>query len=310
MASKGPPVEPLEEVDGAYLIDVEMFQESKFGGVYLIDDERRTIIETGTSNDYRNVLNALKELNVEASSIENVVVTHIHLDHAGGAGFLLDHFDNAQLYVHERGLPHLADPSRLLESASRALGEAFTDYGTLKPIPHGRMVSLRGGEVLDIGGRELEFIYTPGHARHHVAVVDRGTRAVFAGDAAGIYFPEDRRLIPSSPFPEFDLPQSIEAMKTVAGLNPRVLLYTHFGPRKDAQRALKDQRAEYEMWGRLASEVIGRRDLRETVTTTYDNWYADVRGFSRAFVERIIETNLRGFQRYMERTGDDASRPS
>ncbi len=300
-------MEPVDVADGTHLIDVNMFGDSKFGGVYLIDDDRRTIIETGTSNDYSNVLAALRHLGVETSSIRNVVVTHIHLDHAGGAGFLLDHLDNATVYVHRRGFPYLANPQRLLASASRALGKAFEAYGTLKPIPEERMVQLEGGEVLDLGGRELEFVYTPGHARHHLSILDRATRCIFAGDSAGIYFPEDRRLIPTTPFPEFDLPRSIEAMKMMAALHPRALLFTHFGPRQDAQRALREQRAEYERWDRRASETVVEGDLQGAVKALYEEWYADVRGFPRASVERIIETNLRGFYAYFDRSQRDAA---
>ncbi|MFQ5837450.1 MAG: MBL fold metallo-hydrolase [Thermoplasmata archaeon] len=307
MASERVLVTPLDVDENIYLIDVMMFGEPNFGGVYFIDDERRTIVETGTSHDYPRILSALKQLNVEPSSVQNVIVTHIHLDHAGGAGYLLDYLENAKVYVHERGFPHLARPERLLESASRALGEAFKDYGTLKPMPETRMVALRGGEVLDLGGRELEFIYTPGHARHHLCVLDRSTRSLFAGDAAGIYFPEDERLIPTTPFPEFDLPRAIETMRTVARLNPKALLYTHFGPRQDAQKALRNQQAEYERWGRQSKELLDAGDLGEAVRTVYEGWYADVGGFPRPFVERVIETNLRGFQKFFQRTREHAS---
>jgi glyoxylase-like metal-dependent hydrolase (beta-lactamase superfamily II) len=306
VASEDVKVEPLEVGDNTYLIDVRMFGEANFGGVYYIDDDRSTIIETGTSHDYGVVLSALDKLGVDRSTIRNVIVTHIHLDHAGGAGFLLDHLPQARVYVHERGYPHLAEPQRLLESAARALGKAFRDYGTLKPIPESRMTALKGGEVIDLGGRELEIIYTPGHARHHVCVMDRSSRCVFAGDAAGIYFPEDRRLIPTTPFPEFDLPQALETMRMMERLNPRAILYTHFGPRTDATRALRDQVAEYERWGRRTKELLAEGELQAAVRRLYDEWYSDVEGFPSPFVERIIETNLKGFQRYFERTGGDA----
>ncbi len=301
-------VQPLEMVDGTYLVDTQMFGETNFGGVYFIDDEHRTIIETGTSLVYHHVLKALDRLRVDHDSVENVVVTHIHLDHAGGAGFLLDHFPEAQVYVHERGQPHLARPERLLESANRALGKAFRDYGTLKPIPEDRMVDLRGGEVLDLGGRELEVVYTPGHARHHISVLDRANRILFAGDSAGIYFPEDKRLIPATPYPEFDYPESLESMEAMARLNPRALMYTHFGPRRDAQRALREQLANHRKWYEWSKNIFEGGDLRELARKIYDDWYADVQGFSRPFVERTIETSLRGFQRYFERTMTDASR--
>lgn len=297
-------VQPLEVSDSTYIVDTQMFGEANFGGVYFIDDERRTLIETGTSLVYSNVLKGLEQLDVDFATIENVILTHIHLDHAGGAGFLLDHFPRARLYVHSQGLPHLASPARLLESASRALGEAFETYGTLKPIPEGRMVSVEGGEVLDLGGRELESVYTPGHARHHVSILDRSSRTIFTGDSAGIYLPEDRRLLPTTPYPEFDYPLSIKAMEIMSRLNPRALMYTHFGVRKDALRALRDQEAEYARWYQETPRILESGDLQAAVTLVYDDWYSEVEGFPRPFVERLIANNLRGFEKYFERTGD------
>lgn len=301
-------IRPLEADERTHLIDVNLFGEPRFGSVYLIDEEERALVETGTSHTVGEVLRALRAEGVEPATVRHVVVTHIHLDHAGGAGFLLDHLPHARVYVHERGLPHLAHPQRLLESAARALGPAFESYGTLKPIPETRMEPLQGGEVLDLGGRELEFHYTPGHALHHLCIQDRSTGSVFTGDAAGIHFPDDGRLIPTTPFPEFDLPQAVGAMRTLEALDPRTLLYTHFGPRPDARRALEEGIAEYERWGAQARALLGERPLEEAVAALYEEWYADVEGFPRPFVERIIATNLRGFQRYFERTQEHVAR--
>jgi glyoxylase-like metal-dependent hydrolase (beta-lactamase superfamily II) len=290
------------------LMDVQMFGAPHFGGIYFIDDERPTLIETGTSDSPAAILKALAQLEVDPAAIANVIVTHIHLDHAGGAGFLLEKLPQAKVYVHERGFPHLADPSRLLASAAKALGDAFAGYGTLQPIPAERMMAVKGGEVLDLGGRELEIVYSPGHARHHVCILDRSTRALYTGDSSGIYFPVDDRIIPTSPFPEFDLPTSLETMERLEALRPEALLYSHYGPYLDARKMLQDQRREYERWGAKAAKLFAEMDLWETVETLYEEWYGNVTEFSRVFVERIIATNLLGFQRYFERTRDDASR--
>jgi glyoxylase-like metal-dependent hydrolase (beta-lactamase superfamily II) len=291
------------------LLDVHMFGTPHFGGIYLIDEDHPTLIETGTSDSTGAILRALDQLRVDPARIENVIVTHIHLDHAGGAGFLLDRLPHARVYVHERGSPHLVDPSRLLTSASKALGDAFAGYGTLRPIPEGRLESVRGGEVLDLGGRELEIVYSPGHARHHICILDRSTRALYTGDSSGIYFPMDGRIIPTSPFPEFDLPTALETMERLEALRPAALLYSHYGPYLDAGQMLRDQRREYERWGRRAEQLFEEMDAWEAAQTVYEEWYADVSEFSRIFVERIIATNLLGFQRYFERTKGDASRP-
>ncbi|MFQ6013330.1 MAG: MBL fold metallo-hydrolase [Thermoplasmata archaeon] len=308
MATDPVPVTPLAFDERTSLMDVHMFGSPHFGGVYFIDEERRTLIETGTSDSPGAILRALDQLKVDPATVENVIVTHIHLDHAGGAGFLLDALPRARVYVHDRGFPHLADPSRLLASAAKALGDAFVGYGTLRPIAKDRLVSLQGGEVLDLGGRELEIVYSPGHARHHICILDRSTRALYTGDSSGIYFPVDDRIIPTSPFPEFDLPTALETMERLEALRPAALLYSHYGPYLDARRMLRDQRREYERWGAQAAKLFQEMDLAGAVRTVYEEWYADVTEFPRLFLERIIATNLRGFQRYFQRAGDGASR--
>lgn len=290
------------------LLDVHMFGTPHFGGIYFIDEDHPTLIETGTSDSEGAILQALHQLRVDPTRIENVIVTHIHLDHAGGAGFLLDKLPHARVYVHERGFPHLVDPSRLLTSAAKALGDAFAGYGTLRPIPEGRLEPVRGGEVLDLGGRELEIVYSPGHARHHVCILDRSTGALYTGDSSGIYFPVDGRIIPTSPFPEFDLLTALETMERLEALRPAALLYSHYGPYLDAGKMLRDQRREYERWGRRAETLFEEMDVWKAAETVYEEWYADVSEFSRDFVERIIATNLLGFQRYFERTKGDAAR--
>ncbi|MFQ5986295.1 MAG: MBL fold metallo-hydrolase [Thermoplasmata archaeon] len=307
MASGLVPTTPMEFDERTTLMDVHMFGAPHFGGIYLIDEERPTLIETGTSDSKGAILDALAQLRVDPSRVENVIVTHIHLDHAGGAGFLLDALSRAQVYVHERGYPHLADPRRLLASATQALGDAFSGYGTLQPIPEGRLEPLKGGEVLDLGGRELEIVYSPGHARHHVCILDRSTRALYTGDSSGIYFPVDDRIIPTSPFPEFDLPTALETMERLEALRPEALLYSHYGPYLDAGQMLRKQRREYERWGAKAAKLFAEMGLPEAVETVYEEWYANVTEFPRVFVQRIIATNLMGFRRYFERTRKDAS---
>lgn len=298
---------PREIADGTWLIDTEMFGVWQYGGVFYLEADEPALVETGTSLGRDHVLTALRDLGVGLETIHHVIVTHIHLDHAGGAGVLLPHLPNATVYVHERGYPHLAAPERLLASAQKALGAAFQVYGTLQPIPEDRMVAVRGGEVLDLGGRELEVLYTPGHARHHVALLDRGSRALYVGDAAGIYLREDQRLIPTTPFPEYDHPTSLDTLAALTRVNPRTVHYTHFGPRKDASRALREAEAEYARWHRRTAELLAAEDLEAATATLYEEWYPDIEGYSRFFIERIIETNLRGFRRFFERTEQDAA---
>jgi glyoxylase-like metal-dependent hydrolase (beta-lactamase superfamily II) len=162
------------------------------------------------------------------------------------------------------------------------------------------LVSVKGGEVLSLGGREVEVIYTPGHARHHVCYLDRTTGAVFTGDAAGIVFPRDNRLLPTTPFPEFDFPTALQAMETIRGLRPSHLLFTHFGSSGDVDATLTAMAEEYRRWDARVRQG-GTLDTGVLTRTIYDEWYRGIKAHPRGFVERIIETNIRGFRSYYER---------
>lgn len=291
-----------EVAPGIVLLDSQMFDHGRFGGVYLLRGSEPILVESGTSRTVDRVVAALKEAQVKPGEVRHILLTHIHLDHAGGAGFLLEHMPRARVWVHERGLKHLHDPSRLLESASVALGKAMGNYGTLKPVPLERLSPLRGGEVLDLGGRRVEVHYTPGHARHHVAFVDALSRSLFTGDAGGIYLPRDRVVIPTTPFPEFDLPTALETMEGMKALEARQVMFTHFGPRFDAAGALEAEAREVRRWDLWMREARGD-PVEELAARIYEEHYGTVRDYDRPFVERIIETNIRGFRAYYERKG-------
>src|SRR5437879_8710262 len=141
-----------------YLADVRMFQQEGFGAVYLIDDEQKAIIETGTSWDAPKIREAVKTFGLQPADIDALVVSHIHLDHAGGAGFLLSDMPRAKVYVHERGFKHLVDPSKLVASAHQALNDDEADlFGTMRPIPAGRLVAAQERDRLHLGTRRRVF---------------------------------------------------------------------------------------------------------------------------------------------------------
>jgi glyoxylase-like metal-dependent hydrolase (beta-lactamase superfamily II) len=148
--------------------DVRMMGVPGFGAIYLIDDEEKALVETGTSNDARAILDAVRGFGLRPGDIDHVIVSHIHLDHAGGAGFLLKEMPSATVYVHARGLKHLVDPSRLVASAASALGDMASEFGTMTPIPPDRLHAVTDGEALDLGGRVLRFLDSPGHAPHEL----------------------------------------------------------------------------------------------------------------------------------------------
>jgi len=217
-----------------YLADVQMFQQEGFGSIYLVDDDRKAIVETGTSWDAGRIREAVRSFGLKEADIDALILSHIHLDHAGGAGFLLPDMPRAKVYVHERGFKHLVDPTKLVASAREALGPQESEiFGTMRPIPPDRIVAVKDQDRLDLGRHSLVFLDSPGHAPHELTILDERTRCVYAGDAVGLYFPGDEIQMPIAPAPAFDLEKNVETLRRLLALEPKALLFSHYGPHRD-----------------------------------------------------------------------------
>ena len=189
---------------------------------YLIEGPRPVLVETGSQSSVRALLAALEELGVGAGDLAGVAVTHIHLDHAGGAGDVARAFPNATVYVHEKGARHLVDPTKLVNSAAMVYGDLLDSlYGRLDPTPAERLHVLADGEELPIGdGRMLTTVDSPGHAKHHLALHDSASGILFVGDAVGVRLPDAGVLRPSTPPPDFDLDQAVHSLHRFAERHP------------------------------------------------------------------------------------------
>jgi glyoxylase-like metal-dependent hydrolase (beta-lactamase superfamily II) len=198
---------------------------------YLIEGERPVLVETGSQSSIGTLLGALDELGVGASDLAGVAVTHIHLDHAGGVGDVARAFPNATVYVHAKGARHLADPSRLVDSAARVYGPLLDSlYGRLDPTPAERIVVLDDGDEIDVGGgRTLHAIDSPGHAKHHLGLLDSSSGFLFAGDAVGVRLPDGGILRPATPPPDFDLDQALRSLQRFADHSPAGIALAHYG---------------------------------------------------------------------------------
>jgi glyoxylase-like metal-dependent hydrolase (beta-lactamase superfamily II) len=217
---------------------------------YLIRGERPCLVETGTAPSAPIVRGVLAALGVQAADLATVVVTHIHLDHAGGTGDIAAMFPSAEVVVHELGARHLADPSRLMASARMVYGDELDSlFGTLAPTPAERIRTVERTGVIDLGGgRRLESHYAPGHARHHVGLIDSVSGDLYVGDAAGIYIQETGDMRPATPPPDFDLDVALESLRMFGALQPTRLLFSHFGPVTAVDEALARSAAEISLW--------------------------------------------------------------
>ena len=180
------------------------------------------LVETGSQSSVPVLLAALDQIGVGPADLAGVAVTHIHLDHAGGVGDVARAFPAATVYVHEKGARHLADPTRLIDSAARVYGPLLDSlYGRLDPTPAERLHVLDDGEEIAVGaGRTLVAVDSPGHAKHHVGLHDSLSGVLFAGDAVGVKLPDGGVLRPSTPPPDFDLDQALTSLRQVRGAPP------------------------------------------------------------------------------------------
>jgi glyoxylase-like metal-dependent hydrolase (beta-lactamase superfamily II) len=191
-----------------------------------------TIIETGPTTCREHLAEGIAAAGIDREEVDRILVTHIHLDHAGGVGAAAELFPSATVYVHREGLAHLLDPSKLVASARRAWGPAADSlWGTILPVPSDRVVALSGGEDLRLKGGNLHVVNTPGHAKHHLAFFDEATHSLFTGDAAGVHLSGTDRVRPALPPPDLDIEALLDSVDRMRKLNPERLLYTHFGPR-------------------------------------------------------------------------------
>jgi glyoxylase-like metal-dependent hydrolase (beta-lactamase superfamily II) len=233
-----------------FQIDTEMAGYSGITAGYLIRGSRPCLVETGTAPSAPVVRAALSSLGVGAADLASVVVTHIHLDHAGGAGDIAQLYPNAEIVVHQRGARHLADPSRLMASARAVYGAALERlFGELLPVPAERIRALDDTGSVDLGdGRQLSSHYSPGHAKHHVGLLDSGSGDLYVGDAAGVYIPDTGDLRPATPPPDFSLETALSSLQLFAGLEPSRLLFSHYGPVSDVASTLERSAEELNVW--------------------------------------------------------------
>lgn len=224
------------------------------------------IVEVGPASTIDGLLAGLSQLGVGDSVVRHLLVTHIHLDHMGAAGILMERWPEARLYVHEIGAPHAVNPANLIRSATRIYGDEMdTLWGVMRPIPEDRVVAISGGETLSIGGRQIGVLYSPGHASHHVAYHDLQTNWMFTGDVAGIRIPPSRLGYPPTPPPDIDVPLWHASLDLIRGIRPERLLLTHFGPVDDVEVQLSDIDRHLDDWVSNVETLVASGADRDTI---------------------------------------------
>lgn len=242
---------------GVHEIDTMMGGAPAVTAGYLIRSSRPALVETGGARSAPGIRDALTGLGIGATDLATIVVTHIHLDHAGGVGDLAASYPNAEVVVHERGARHLVSPQRLMQSARRVFGAALDRlFGELAPTEANRVRAVDELGVVDLGdGRRLDTYHSPGHASHHIGLLDSETGDLYVGDAAGLYLAELDVVRASTPPPDFDLTTSLASLDKFESLAPSRLLFSHYGPVADVAQVLRRAREELHYWVEQVGEA-------------------------------------------------------
>lgn len=260
--------------DSLYMIDAGMHGEPERLACYLFDTPDRVLIECGPSNVLPHLIAALESIGVD--DVAAMVVTHIHLDHAGGAGHFANQYPGSKIGVHTRGARHLVDPARLWASAERVwTAEGMKElWGPMDPVPEERIMVLDEGSSIPLGaGRSLEVMYTPGHAQHHIVFTEEKSGAMFVGDAVGIAFPHGHMVQPVTPPPDFDETAAVAQLRRMAAREPSSVGFAHYGVTSDVGRVFTQAEDRLNEWvefvRKLDEGADGHDALREWVLGRY-----------------------------------------
>jgi len=216
-------------------IDVRHLGHEAYVASHLLDTPAGPVLlDTGPGSTLANLRAGLESHGLRVTDLHAILLSHIHFDHAGAIGLLVAEHPELPVYVHERGAPHLVDPTKLLASATQVFGDRMDQlWGPFLPVPAERIRVLKGGERLSFGDRSFEVLYTPGHASHHVTFLERATDTAYVGDMGGIRLPSIGYALPVTPAPDFHLERWLASVDAIEAWKPRRVFSTHFGFSED-----------------------------------------------------------------------------
>jgi glyoxylase-like metal-dependent hydrolase (beta-lactamase superfamily II) len=272
---------------------------------YLIEGTAPVLIETGSQSSVPVLLAALDQIGLGPAELAGVAVTHIHLDHAGGVGDVARAFPSATVYVHEKGARHLADPTRLVDSAARVYGPLLDSlYGRMDPTEADRIHIVADGEEIAVSAdRTLVVVDSPGHAKHHVGFHDSESGVLFAGDAVGVKLPDGGVLRPATPPPDFDLDLALHSLAKFAARRPTALALAHYGLLASPEELLAEADATLRQWAETAEAAYRQGvDIAAALSARFDGALTGVDPAQREKLDTLngVHSNAAGFRRWLE----------
>jgi glyoxylase-like metal-dependent hydrolase (beta-lactamase superfamily II) len=301
---------PEEHLD---LIDLETAGIEKFIASYVLRGRSIAIIETGPTSSVPNLLAGLEKIGIKLEDVTYVAVSHVHLDHGGGAGTLLKSLPNARVIVHQRGAPHLTNPEKLWQQSRDVLGKITELYGAPEPVPFERIIAAEDGMTFDLGKNvKLKVLETLGHASHHQSYYETFGHGVFPGDAAGIYLREFDAIVPTTP-PPFRLDSALAAVDKLISLKPKALYYSHFGDASNPVERLNAYSEQLRLWAKIAQQGIREKQSLEAVRQKIienDRQVQKAVKFIQAhpvWNETVLKDSVQGFMQFAEKSRDNPS---
>ncbi len=293
---------------GTWQVSLPFQGEPDIVGSYLIaGGNELAIIDPGPGSMVEHLETAIREVGFDPEEVTHILATHVHLDHAGACGSLVQRLPRAQVYAHSKGAPHLLDTSKVVASATRIFGERMKElWGDIEPTPQERLHILKGGDVLKVAGRRLEVHYTPGHAVHHVIYFDVHSGELFAGDVAGVRLQGIDYIRPPTPPPDLDLEAWSTSMDLVKSLRPDVLYIGHFGAQRNIEQHFERLREKLYTWGDFVLAAMrdgkGEAEILKVLIEQTQPELVKVAGDEHAIVRYEIATNypmtVQGYMRY------------
>lgn len=254
---------PVQLTENVFLIDDFDLSMPERTGTYVLTEDKVTLIETSASPSIPHILEGLQALGISPSGISYIIVTHIHLDHAGGSGLMVQHCPNAKVIVHPKGARHLADPSRLIMGAKAVYGEKFSElFDPIVAIPEDSLMIKGDGETLKLSEKlTLKFLDTPGHANHHFSIYHPLTNGIFSGDTAGIFYPQlDREgiefYLPTTSPNQFDPEKMLQSISTFKALEIERIYFGHYGMSENPAEAFRQVESWLEVFLEEAKHVV------------------------------------------------------
>jgi glyoxylase-like metal-dependent hydrolase (beta-lactamase superfamily II) len=295
----------IEIASGVLEIDTLLGGWHQVTAGYLLGGPAPVLIETGSQTSVETVLAELHALGLGADDLAGIIVTHIHLDHAGAVGDVARAFPKATVYVHEKGARHLVDPSRLVASAAMVYGDLLDSlYGRREPTDAARVKVLGEGDVVTIGGgRTITAIDSPGHAKHHLGLHDSESGLLFVGDAVGVRLPAAGFLRPATPPPDFDLDAALDSLRRFGERRPTGLALAHYGLLPDAASTLEEAADVLKKWADVAERAWkAGEDIAGALETAFAADLDDVDPDKREIVETLngVHSNAAGFRRWLD----------